>query len=152
MKSEVIKNEVIMMGESKGEGGSWLYGIILILSGGFILVTGILYCAGIGPIAEFFAGMSLGSLSILASAQGWIYMAIGGWGVIGGIGLIKDQEWGWGISLVVLSTVIITFLADVIAGIVTANWADVMMWIKLIALIVAAVGIVYLLATKEKYA
>ena len=79
-------------------------------------------------------------------------MAIGAWGVVGGVGLIKDQEWGWGISLVVLSLVIVTFISDVIAGIMAMAWTSLIFWVQLAALIVAAVGIVYLLMTKEKYA
>ena len=139
------------MGESKGEGGSWLYGLILIIAGGFILVTGLLNALGISLIADLMPP----GFEFLASASGYVSMAIGAWGLVGGVGLIKDQEWGWGISLVVLSLVIVTFLTDVITGITAAIgsgvWTDWVMWIKLAALVVAAVGIVYLIMTKEKY-
>jgi len=91
------------MGESRGKGGSWLYGLILIIASGFILVTGILTLLGYNILAT---GLPI-DLQFLATVTGYIDLAIGAGGVIGGIGLIKNQEWGWGISLVVLSIVIV---------------------------------------------
>ena len=140
------------MSTSKGEGGSWLYGIILMISGGFVVLTGILNFFGYNPISTWLPE----ELKYLAGNISYIYMGIGVWGIISGIGLIKDQEWAWGISLVVLSLVIIAFAADVVIGLISAfqtfNFTDINIWIKLIMLIVAAVGIIYLLLTKEKYA
>ncbi len=144
------------MSDSKGEGGSWLYGIILMAVGGLIVVTGLLNALGISFISEWLTGLGLTELATLSSVIGWTHMAIGVWGIVGGVGLIKDQEWGWGISLVVLSLVIVTFALDVITGIQamisSGVWTDWVLWIKLGTLIVAAVGIVYLLLTKKKYA
>ncbi|MFX1293792.1 MAG: hypothetical protein ACFFD2_02870 [Promethearchaeota archaeon] len=135
------------MSTSKGEGGSWLYGIILIVAGGFILLTGILNIIGFNPIADLLPA----DLAYLAGASSYVNIAIGVWGIIGGYGLIKDQEWGWGISLVVLSLVIVSFITDVITGLMAADFANINLWIKLIALIIAGVGIVYLIMNKEKY-
>jgi hypothetical protein len=144
------------MGESKGEGGSWLYGLILILAGGLIVVTGLLNALGISFLSDQLQSLGYSDLAAMASSVGYLHIAIGAWGIIGGVGLIKDQEWGWGIALVVLSLVIVTFIVDVILGlkaaIETSIWTDWVLWIKLVALIVAGVGIVYLLMTKEKYA
>lgn len=139
------------MSDSKGEGGSWLYGIILILSGGFIAAVGFLNVLNLSELA-YYVEQIMPILGTHFDTFGYLEIAIGGWGVIGGIGLIKDQEWGWGISLVVLSLVIVTFLADVIAGVIAGTWYSFMFWIELVALIVAGVGIAYLLITKEKYA
>ncbi|MBD3229659.1 MAG: hypothetical protein GF329_15870 [Candidatus Lokiarchaeota archaeon] len=140
------------MPTSKGEGGSWLYGIILMVAGGFVVLTGILNFFGFNPITDWLPT----ELKYLAGTISFIYIGIGGWGIISGIGLIKDQEWAWGIALVVLSLVIIAFAADVVIGLMAAfqtwNFTDINLWIKLVILIVAAVGIVYLLLTKEKYA
>jgi hypothetical protein len=122
--------------KSKGEGGSWLYGIILIIVGGFIATVGLLNLLGISILADLMA----------------LILVIGAWGVIGGIGLIKDQEWGWGISLVVLSAVIVTFLTNVITMFSGALFNDVILWIQFAAVVIAAIGIVYLLLTKYKYA
>jgi len=144
-----LKNEEVeRMSESKGEGGSWLYGILLILAGGFIVVTGIMNLVGYNPLLPLVPEEYWPFLSVTS----YLYIALGAWGVIGGIGLIKDQEWGWGISLVVLSVVIVAFVSEVIAGFMTANWTNIIFWIKFAALVVAAVGIVYLLLTKYKYA
>ncbi len=134
---------------SKGEGGSWLYGIILMIAGGLIALIGVLQLCGINIFA------SLGIPDILG-VLGYAEILIGAWGFIGGIGLIKDQEWGWGISLVVLSYVIVKFITDVIVGIQAALssgiWTNWTLWIEIATVAIAAVGIVYLLLTKYKYA
>ncbi|MBD3228030.1 MAG: hypothetical protein GF329_07555 [Candidatus Lokiarchaeota archaeon] len=138
------------MSDSKGEGGSWLYGLILIIAGAFILITGILNIVGFNPIYDLLPT----EYQYLAGISGYTNLAIGAWGLIGGVGLIKDQEWGWGISLVVLSLVIVTFIVEVIAGFmaITTVLYDINFWIKFVALIISAIGMVYLLITKEKYA
>jgi hypothetical protein len=82
------------LGESKGEGGSWLYGIILILSGGFIFLTGLLNALGISLLSDLLTSIAP-ELAFLAGIAGYTNMAIGVWGIIGGVGLIKDQEWRW---------------------------------------------------------
>ncbi len=138
---------------SKGEGGSWLYGLLLIIAGAFIVLTGIMNVAGWNPLGPLLPP----DLQVLASTTGWTSIIIGAWGFIGGVGLIKDQEWGWGISLVVLSVVIVTYLVDVIS-IISASIANplivpsVIQWIEIGAVVVSAIGIVYLLLTKYKYA
>lgn len=139
---------------SKGEGGSWLYGIILIIVGGFIALVGLLNLLGISILADLMALLPGGSdlYALLTSGMNTLYLVIGAWGVIGGIGLIKDQEWGWGISLVVLSAVIVTFLTNVITMFSGAIFNDVILWIQFAAVVIAAIGIVYLLLTKYKYA
>jgi hypothetical protein len=139
------------MSESKGEGGSWLYGIILMVSGGLVFTVGLLNILGITDLAYYVQSI-MPELAAYMNTLTYIEMTIGAWGFIGGVGLIKDQEWGWGISLVVLSLVIVTFVSDVIAGITAGTWTDLYFWAELVALIIAAVGIVYLLMTKEKYA
>ncbi len=136
------------MPESRGEGGSHLYGILLIIAGGFTVATGILNLVGYNPIIEWLPPY----LDFLAGTLGWTIIGIGAWGIIGGVGLLRDQEWGWGISLVVLSIVIITFISEVIGGFIIQDWFNINMWIKLGAMIVAGVGIAYLLLTKYKYA
>ena len=137
------------MSDSEGKGGSWLYRIILILSGGLILITGILNFIGFNPLTPYLPA----EYQYLANVTGYTNITIGFWGLIAGVGLIKDQEWGWGISLVVLSIVIVPFTTEVIIS--SFNFAVVMYdpnyWIKLVALIIATIGIVYLLATKKRY-
>jgi hypothetical protein len=135
---------------SKGEGGSWLYGLLLIIAGAFIVLTGIMNVAGWNPIGPLLPP----ELQVLASTSGWMSIVIGAWGFVGGVGLIKDQEWGWGISLVVLSVVIVTYLIDVITviSLMPAVLPTIIQWIEIGAVVVCAIGIVYLLLTKYKYA
>ncbi|TFF85945.1 MAG: hypothetical protein EU551_02980 [Promethearchaeota archaeon] len=140
------------MSDSKGKGGSWLYGLLLILSGGFIVVTGLLATFGI----DITGLLPLGSSVIVT--QGLLELLIGAWGIIGGIGLIKDQEWGWGISLVILTVVILKTITQVINGIINlitdplATAMEFLFWLYFVPFVVAVVGIIYLLATKYKYA
>jgi len=135
---------------SSEKGGSWLYGLILIIAGAFILITGILNVIGFNPIYDLLPP----EYQYLAGVSGYTNIAIGAWALIGGYGLIKDQEWGWGISLVVLSLVIVSYISEVIAGFLAFNiyMTDINFWLKFVALIIAAIGIVYLLATKKRYA
>jgi len=139
-------------GTSKGAGGSKLFGIVLIIAGAFIAIIGILNVVGFNPLKDVLPQ----DYKFLAGITGWSNIVIGAWGFIGGVGLTQSQEWGWGISLVVFSTVIVTFIAEVYYGILAAmtsgNWSDFTMWLKLVAIGLSAVGIVYLLLTKYKYA
>ena len=138
---------------SKGEGGSWFFGILLIVIGAFLVLNGILNLVGWNPMvmlsADPVAARAVGTSS-------WTDLCIAGFAIIGGIGLIQDQEWGWGISLVILTYTVVKFLGDSIAAILAiANnpvgaWSvSVVMYIGI--LIVGAIGIVYLLLTKFKY-
>jgi hypothetical protein len=140
-------------GSSKGEGGSWIYGLLLIIAGAFIVITGIMNVMGWNPLGVILGGIDP-ELALLASTTGWMSIIIGAWGFIGGIGLIKDQEWGWGISLVVLSVVIVTYLIDFITilSAMPAIMPSIIQWIEIGAVVVSAIGIVYLLLTKYKYA
>lgn len=143
---------------SSGEGGSWFYGIILIVAGAFLLINSILNLIGWNPIAVL--GAMTGSDAALRAVQTSAYtdMVISAWAVIGGIGLIKDQEWGWGVSLLILTYVIVKFLFEIIQSIAVLVAAPALaiysinVWIYVILFVIAAVGVVYLLATKVKYA
>ena len=141
------------MSESKGKGGSWLYGILLIVSGAFILAMGILNILGFNPIS----GLLPPELASIGGISGYRDLLIGIWGIVGGIGLIKDQEWGWGVSLVVLSVVIVITITSVITGILAvigdpSALINLSFWAYMVPFIIAVVGIIYLLATKSKYA
>ncbi|MHA1785231.1 MAG: hypothetical protein ACTSVY_08915 [Candidatus Helarchaeota archaeon] len=143
---------------SSGEGGSWFYGLILIIAGAFLIVNGILNLVGWNPLVAF-AGTTGSEAALRAAAtSGSLDLLIAGWAIIGGVGLIKDQEWGWGISLVILSYVIVKFLSDIIQAISAMIAAPALaiysinVWIYVILFIIAAFGIAYLLITKKKYA
>ena len=78
-------------GSSKGEGGSKLFGIILIIAGAFIAIIGVLNLLGINPLTSLFPP----EWAFLAGISGWMNIVIGVWGFIGGVGLTKSQEWGY---------------------------------------------------------
>ncbi|NHI93784.1 MAG: hypothetical protein EAX96_14955 [Candidatus Lokiarchaeota archaeon] len=141
---------------SSGEGGSVFYGVILMISGAILLVIGIMNLVGFNPLI----GLS-GSDPTVARAVGtsaWTDIVIAGWGFISGYGLIKDQEWAWGTSLLILTYVVVKFLNDSIQGI----WAlivspataiySISVWVYVILFCIGVFGIIYLLATKYKYA
>jgi len=139
---------------SKGEGGSWFFGIVLIVVGAFLILNGILNAVGWNPMVMLSADPAAARA---VGTSAWTDLCIAGFAIVGGIGLIQDQEWGWGISLVILTFTVVKFLGDSIAAI-TAMVVNplgaifslsVVMYIGI--LIVGGVGIAYLLLTKFKY-
>ena len=87
-----------------------------------------------------------------------IRTVLGAFCLIAGIGMFQEQEWAWGMAIVLLSVIIVTTGGAVISSIVTPiissatfnfwSWA---FWIQLIAVSFAALGILWLLATKSRY-
>ncbi len=86
-----------------------------------------------------------------------IRLVLGAWCFIAGIGMFQEQEWGWGQALVLLSIIIVTTAGGVITSIV--NWDPTLVgnvmswawWLSIISVAFAALGILWLLGTKERY-
>lgn len=143
---------------SKGEGGSWLYGIILMAAGAFIIALGVMDLLNMNFISTYLIDQGYSDIAAMLPTTGVINFVIGFFAIIGGYGLIADQEWGWGISMLIL---VYTAAQAIIYAINTINnlamnpsliLASAVFWIAIIAVVVAIVGIVYLGLTKEKYA
>ncbi|NVM29603.1 MAG: hypothetical protein HWN65_12245 [Candidatus Helarchaeota archaeon] len=132
---------------SKGEGGSWLYGIILMATGAFIIALGVLDLLNIDAISDLLISLGLTDWTAMLPTLGITNFVIGAFAFIAGYGLIEDQEWAWGISMFIL----VYIAAQSIVYIVTSTTVGVLA-VSIVATAVAAVGLVYLGLTKYKYA
>ncbi|MHA1680598.1 MAG: hypothetical protein ACTSUE_06285 [Promethearchaeota archaeon] len=73
---------------------------------------------------------------------------------IAGVGMFKEQEWAWGMSIILLSLIIITTAGSLIGKFMAWDasyltyWP---FWIEVISVAFATLGILWLLGTKERY-
>ncbi len=78
---------------------------------------------------------------------------LGGFALLAGIGMFQEQEWAWGMALMVLVFIIANTIMTVINLIMggTQWWLNWAAWIQLVSVVVAIIGIPWLLATKARY-
>ena len=130
-----------------------LLNIFLIILGIFYLMQGILmyfpwllYINGnVGNVLGS-VFLSEGGLAFANTLSG-NYIVIGGGALMAGIGMFAEQEWGWGMALIILLIVIFSSIFSVLAF----NWASWIWWVQVLSLVFAIIGIPWLLATKERY-
>lgn len=144
-----------------------LLNIFMIIIGAFYLFQGIVYYVelylpgtfGFLPVAltDALLGTSGATAAVnsLISDNALMRLVLGGWCFIAGVGMFQEQEWAWGQALVLLSVILVTTIGSVI-GYFTAwdntyftNW---IFWIQIVSVAFAALGILWLLGTKERYA
>ncbi len=84
---------------------------------------------------------------------GSVNIILGCFAIISGIGMFQEQEWGWGMALMVLVFIIVNALITLINILVGGSFSldNVSFWIQIISLPFAALGIPWLLGTKERY-
>ena len=142
---------------SKGKGGSWLYGFILMASGVLILVLGVMDLLNYNFIWNYIAseipdGAQIAEMIPVAGVTNFV---IGIFAVIGGYGLIIDQEWAWGISMLILAYTAVQAIVY-IASNISASPSDIFgqtsFYVGIVVLIIAIGGLIYLGLTKYKYA
>lgn len=129
-----------------------LLNIFLMILGGLTLTYGIFYYfpgmfpwlqdITTNPDFQTFIGV-LGSSNVI----------LGVFALLAGIGMFQEQEWAWGMALMVLTFIIANTLSTVIAMVAggSFDWANIGMWLQLVSIIVAVIGIPWLLATKARY-
>ncbi len=125
-----------------------LLNIFLIVLGGLTILYGIfqqfpdlmpwLSTLASDPAFQTFVGI-LGGMHII----------LGGFAFIAGIGMFKEQEWAWGMSLMVLAFIIANTIYSFIST--PFNLGNIGFWLQLISLAFAVIGIPWLLATKARY-
>ncbi len=143
---------------SKGEGGSWLYGIILMAAGVFVIVLGVLDLLNISFIHNYLVDQGYSDIAAMLPTMGVTNFIIGLFSVIAGYGLIIDQEWGWGIAMFILVYVAaqsIVYIAETALNLAmnpSLLLASAVFWVAVVAAIISIIGLVYLGLTKYKYA
>ncbi|MBD3230965.1 MAG: hypothetical protein GF329_22490 [Candidatus Lokiarchaeota archaeon] len=90
-------------------------------------------------------------LTLLATLGGTYQLIIGVGALISGIGLNAEQEWAWGMGLLVLVFIAVTSITGFITAITTATWLSLTGLIQIISMVASVLGIFWLLGTKERY-
>ena len=144
--------------ESKGEGGSWAYGFILMAIGAFLTALGILELLNYSYVFSFLMENEQQDVAVMLSITGIMSLVIAMFAIAGGFGLIIDQEWAWGISMLVLTYSAVVSVINVIQSNMSlgVNPSDTIamaiMVVSIAIIVVSAIGLVYLGLTKYKYA
>ncbi len=86
--------------------------------------------------------------------QGIVSTMLGLWSVIAGILLFKEQESGWGMAIVILSTIAANGLSAVIGSLGAKEPFDLLYWPNWVVILTTLAGILgffFLLITKKRY-
>ena len=100
-------------------------------------------------------GDGTAAFKALLGANALMQFVLGIWCFIAGIGMFQEQEWAWGMSLVLLSVIIVTTGGNIITSFVNwtqSNLTSIPFWISFVAVAFSALGILWLLGTKDRYA
>lgn len=151
-------------GETKPKQSSTLLNILMILIGLFFLSKGVLELLiwlKIVPIPEWLNSIysklntkDLNSALSFLGTQGILTATLGFWSFIGGILLFGEQESGWGMAIVILSTIVIMGFASIIKWITNPSTFAVVYWpnwITILTTVIGFFGFFYLLFTKKRY-
>lgn len=150
--------------EPKSKQSSAVLNILMILVGLFFLSKGmveLLIWLKIVPIPAWLDSIysrlnteNLNSALSFLGTQGILTATLGFWSFIGGILLFKEQESGWGMAVVILSTIVIMGFASIINWIMNPSsfavvyWPN---WIIILTTVIGFFGFFYLLFTKKRY-
>lgn len=144
-----------------------LLNIFLIAIGGIFIFQGVIYyLIAYGVIADasimpgFIQDIFLGAGSGTEAFQGLLgesalmRLALGAFCFIAGVGMFGNQEWGWGMAIVLMAIIIVTTGGSVLSQLInfaSINWMSWPWWIQLVSVAMSALGILWLLFTKERY-
>lgn len=128
-----------------------LLNIFLMILGGLTVLYGLfLYFPEIFP---FLGGLVNPAVLTFMGVLGSSMLILGAFALLAGIGMFKEQEWAWGMALMVLVFIIANTVTTVISYITggTFDWGNIGMWLQIVSLVFAVIGIPWLLATKARY-
>jgi len=130
-----------------------LLNIFLIILGIFYILQGIMYyfpwIFSFGTAGNLMSTL-IGdpNFAAFAGTLSGNYFVIGGGAFLAGVGMFQEQEWAWGMALIILGIIIAGSIIGVIFGFAITS---VIWWLQVLSLAFAAIGIPWLLATKERY-
>jgi hypothetical protein len=143
-----------------------LLNIFLMVIGGLFIFQGIVYYVeayfpgafGFMPIEVMNIingdGPGTETFQALLGDSALIRLVMGAWAFIAGVGMFQEQEWAWGMAIVVMSMILVTTGGAVISAFInfsTISWVSWTWYIQLISVVFSALGILWLLGTKERY-
>jgi len=129
-----------------------LLNIFLLILGGLTCLYGLFYYfPDLFPWLENITTNS--DFQTFIGVLGTSNIILGVFALLAGIGLFQEQEWAWGMALMVLTFIIANTLQTVITTIAggSFSFANIGFWIQIISLAFAVIGIPWLLATKARY-
>ena len=124
-----------------------LLNIFLMILGGLSVLYGIvLYFPDLLP---FLSGITTNpDFQMMVGVFGSSNIILGGFAFIAGVGMFKEQEWAWGMSLMVLTFI----LANTLTTLISTGFAfSFGLIIQIISIACSVIGIPWLLATKARY-
>jgi len=143
---------------------STILNIIMIILGIFFLAKGILEFfiwlnlipapLWLERIYNSLKGQDAANALAFLGPQGIVSATLGFWSLIAGILLFKEQESGWGMALVILSTITLIGISIIITWITVPGSLDFNYWpnwITILSVLIGFVGFIYLLFTKKRY-
>jgi hypothetical protein len=86
--------------------------------------------------------------------QGIVSTMLGLWSFIGGILLFREQESGWGMAVVVLSTIAANGISSIIGSVSATSTFDLLYWPNWVVILTSVAGVLgffFLLITKKRY-
>lgn len=134
-----------------------LLNLFLVILGGLYVYQAVMGIIGVFiPLPVWLTGfleweVFSQALAVLASLGGTYNMIIGVGALISGIGLNAEQEWAWGMGLLVLAFIAVTSVTSMITAIVSATWLSIGFIIQVVCVVASVLGIFWLLGTKERY-
>jgi hypothetical protein len=150
--------------EKKKKESSAVLNIIMILVGLLFFGKGLLDLATwikLSPMPDWLSTLhnALGSKDAGAAlsffgTQGIVSTMLGLWSFISGILLFREQESGWGMAVVVLSTIAANGISAIIGSVSATSSFDLLYWPNWVVILTAAAGILgffFLLITKKRY-
>jgi len=92
-------------------------------------------------------------LETMGGPLGTITILLGIFAFLAAISMFNAQEYGWGMALVVLSFIIMNSITQVWALLTSGAtpWTSITFWLQLISVIMAVIGIPWLLVTKGRF-
>ncbi len=143
---------------------STLLNIIMIIMGAVFVLKGVFdlllwleiipFPAWLQAVSDSLKGEeAVSALSFLGS-QGIISATLGFWSLIAGVLLFKEEESGWGMSLVILSIMTMMGFTAIITWITVPDSFDFFYWpnwVTMVTTIAGLFGFIYLLITKKRY-
>ncbi|MHA1729702.1 MAG: hypothetical protein ACTSWY_13375 [Promethearchaeota archaeon] len=138
-----------------------LLNIIMMVLGVLFIIQGVLNILswfGVltpGWLTAITSGDSGQAAMALLGQSGLVTTLLGVWCFISGVGMMREEEWAWGVALIVLSIMFVNALGSLIGWITAPTTFEIgnfTTWITLIGLIVAVLGFLWLIFTKKRYA
>ncbi|MFX1396278.1 MAG: hypothetical protein ACFFAS_04455 [Promethearchaeota archaeon] len=141
------------MSEIKEKDSNELLNFLLIIIGLLFIVKAIMDFLGWAGIIDLDIDPAVDQISIFGT-QALLSVVLGFWALVGGLGMIREQEWALGISLVVLSIMAVTNLSIIITWFGDPSPFDAGYWVNyliILAFILGVVGFFWLVFTAKRY-